>query len=290
MDELDLLTGEESPDWLRAGIARTIRRLPAAEYHAMLVRSSSSMLKHMLVSPAHYLAATIARHVESPAMKFGSLIHLLVLEPWQLPFEYVVVAEIPRGREARALREMYPRHAVITEVELHDARALAQRIMERKVLGRPFQRFVEEGEPELTFLFDDPVVGLPCRTRVDLWHPDFIFDLKTTRHATSGEFQRAALDLHYDLQAYMYCLADAVVEQRSKARPFVFIAAQSDEPHPVHALSAGDTFMENGRAKYQHAIGLLKACLETDYWPDTSADGVLEIEPWQQFAPAGQRR
>ena len=266
--------------------------LPADDYHALLERQSCSMLKPLLISPAHYLHQFLQRKPRAPAMDFGSLVHLLVLEPHRFPQHYAVVAaagERLTPAERQEARALYPGLQVLTEVELHQARQVADRVLQRSVRGRPFYRYVQEGQAELTFFYDDPVTGLACRTRVDLWHPDALFDLKTTRHATVAEFARAGIALHYDLQAYMYCLADAMFHGRDSARDFVFLAVQSSQPHPVHLLAAGETFMANGQAKYSRAIALLKACMQTGYWPDNSADEVLEIEPWQAWGSGAPR-
>jgi hypothetical protein len=267
-----------------------IRNLPARIYHAQLERQSCSMLKPMLLSPAHYQQQFFESRTSSAAMDWGSLVHLLVLEPSQLPFHYAVVANNKYSpAQKRELAALHPGLQIITEVALHRARLAADRVLHRQVRGRAFYRYVEEGEAEVTLLYEDPVTGLRCRTRIDLWHPEALFDLKTTRHAAVAEFGRSCMNLHYDLQAYMYCLADAQFDGRDAARPFVFLALQSSDPHPVHVLTAGQTFMANGEAKYARAISLLAACMQTDHWPDNSCDEVLEIEPWNAYDSYGSK-
>lgn len=264
-----------------------LRNFAASGYHTELERQSCSLLKPILVSPAHYKAQFFETRKSSDAMAFGSLLHTLVLEPHLLHTQYVVVpgsGKLPAA-EIRSLAAAHPGKTVLRDVEFQEIRLLADRVLYRHFKGRPVARFLEEGIAEATFFYDDPVTGVPCRVRIDLWHPDFIFDLKTTRYGEVGQFVRSAVDLHYDLQAYMYCLADAVWEGRAAARPFVFVAANSQVPHPVHILTAGSAFLDNGRAKYERALSLYKACAELDYWPDGSADEDIELEPWQQFRP-----
>jgi hypothetical protein len=284
-DAVDVPPGTKCLKGAEPGSYR-LEDLPAQHYHSELTRHSCSTLKQMLVSPGHYMQQFTAHKPTSPAMEFGSLVHLLILEPNQLPYRYAVIpgsGRRPSAGERREAQAFYPGLHILTEAELHEARIAAEKAMERQVRGRPFQRFVEEGLREVTFFYRDPVAELPCRVRMDLWHPDAIFDLKTTRHALLGDFSRACLALHYDLQAYMYCLADARFDGRDCARDFVFLAVQGEPPHPVHVLAAGSSFMANGEAKYVRALSLLRACSETDYWPDNSAEGTLEILPWQAF-------
>lgn len=240
------------------------------------------MLKWLLKSPAHYLERRTAAPASSPSMAFGSLVHLLVLEPSTLPFEYEIVAEKLRAR--RSTPRLDPR-TLVTEVELHEARRLAERVLTTPIQGRPFYKFVEEGKPELTILFDDPTTSVACRSRIDLWHPDFVFDLKTTRFACPVAFRRSALGLHYDMQAYMYGLADALLEGRDYTKPFYFLAAESTLPHVVQVIRAGEPFVANGQAKYQYAMGLYKACSDLDHWVSLAGESILELEPWEAFDP-----
>jgi hypothetical protein len=159
--------------------------LPAHLYHAELARHSCSMLKQMLVSPGHYVRQFFTHRASSPAMAFGSLVHLLVLEPHRLPERYAVIPGTgrPSPGERREAQILHPGREILSEVELHEARIAAERVLLRQVRGRPFQEFVREGLPEVTFFFQDPVTNLACRARIDLWHPEAVFDLKTTRHA-----------------------------------------------------------------------------------------------------------
>lgn len=258
---------------------------PAWLYHAHLERQSSSLLKPLLQSPAHYKAQFFQRRQPSAAMDFGTLVHMLVLEPHRFHTEYLVVPDKPNVREARELRARHLGKKLLSDIELHIARNLAGKVLERPFKGRPFARYLEEGRTELTIFYDDPATSVPCRVRLDLWHPDFLFDLKTTRHTAAQPLIRNAVDLHYDLQAYMYSFADALHSGMTRPRPFVFMAAANEPPFNVHALTAGATFMDNGRAKYERAIALYRACSDLDYWPADQDDIEMEIEPWQEYRP-----
>lgn len=263
--------------------------LPAHLYHAELARHSCSLLKRVLVSPGHYMQQFFTHRASSPAMAFGSLVHLLVLEPHRLPQHYAIIpgSGRPSPGERREAQILHPGLEILSEVELHEARIAAERVLDRRVRGRAFHDFVREGLPEVTFFYQDPVTNLPCRARFDLWHPEAIFDLKTTRHAEIADFSKACVTLHYDMQAYMYCVADARFEARESAREFIFMAVQSEAPHPVHVLTAGESFMANGEAKYVRAMSLVHSCTAADYWPDNSSDAILEIQPWQAFEASG---
>jgi hypothetical protein len=68
-------------------------------------------------------------------------------------------------------------------------------------------------------------------------------------------------------------------------RPFVFVVVEKAAPYSVLFYVAGESFMDNGAAKYQEAMSLLKGCRDTDYWPGLGGEHDLEISPYQVFAP-----
>jgi hypothetical protein len=262
--------------------------LPNAHYHAEKDRQSCSMLKQLLVSPAHYQQQFFAASPHSAAMNFGSLIHTLVLEPRLFHLQYAVwPAEVrTTTKEGKLLAALDPGKTWLTDIELHEAQQFSDQILYRTFKGRAFGRYLEEGLPEATFHYTDPDTGVPCRVRHDLWHPDFIFDLKTTRHAQARRFAHAAVDLHYDLQAFMYSYAESLFAGRAALRPFVFIAAESTPPYSVSARPASAAFIDNGRDKYRQALTTYAGCVQVDYWPDAGVEEELDIEPWQAVGHA----
>jgi hypothetical protein len=258
--------------------------LPAHQYHGDKDALSCSMLKPLLTSPAHFQANLYNSMKATKAMDFGSLVHALVLEPRQVGSDFSVYPGIADGR-SRDYKDFLEQHCgrlVVDEPTFSEACTLAEKILHRVVFGRPFGDYVREGIPEATIYAVEPTTGLQLRTRVDLFHPEFTFDVKTTRHCDSRAFVRDAVDMHYDLQAFMYTFARSMYEGRAKA-PFVFIAAESEKPHSVHQVTAGESFMTNGAKKFQEVLAVYAACTQAGHWPDLSCDTEAEIEHWQSF-------
>jgi hypothetical protein len=258
--------------------------MPAHQYHGDMDALSCSMLKPLLTSPAHFQANLYNSIKATKTMDFGSLVHALVLEPRQLGNAFSVYPGVAdgRSREYKEFLEQQAGRLVVDEPTFNKARYMAEKILHRVVFGRPFGDFVNEGVPEATIYAVEPTTGLLLRTRQDLLHPEFTFDIKTTRHAVSRAFVRDAIDMHYDLQAFMYTFARSMYEGRTKV-PFVFIAAESENPHSVHQVTAGETFMTNGAKKFQEVLSVYSACTEAGHWPDLSRDIEAEIEHWQSF-------
>ncbi|MDP1978846.1 PD-(D/E)XK nuclease-like domain-containing protein [Undibacterium sp.] len=263
--------------------SRKVLNLPDHEYHSDVHIQSCSMLKQMLISPAHYRHSLGRVNSPTDSMEFGTLVHLLTLQPHLLLSQ---VATFPGVKDARSAmyKEFSTAHAgmmVFDEPTMHLAEAARDRLLEQTVMGRKFGDFVAEGEAEASIYYTDPSVGIPCRTRVDLLHPEAVFDLKTTMHPALRQWTRHALNLSYDMQGYMYSLAESLLNNRSSPIPFVFMSVENDWPLSVGARRAGDAFMQEGAKKYQQAISAFAACAKVDFWPTPGGEEVIELEYWQ---------
>lgn len=276
-----------------AGDSCLYKHLPADVYHADRDALSCSLMKPLLISPAHFQAGLVTCQASSDALEFGTLVHLLVLQPELASKELAVFPGIAERKTAagRASFDQFEQanagKLVVDEPTFAEGRRVAQRILETRYKGRPLQMFIEESIPEATIYFTEPSTGLRMRIRMDAYHPDISFDLKTTRFAQARAFMRDAVDKDYDLQSYMYSLGRCLYEGATAPKPFVFVAAENTAPYSVSTYEAGPTFMGNGANKFQSCAATFKACSDSGYWPDLSGDSVLEIEPWQQFSAKG---
>ncbi|WP_186510928.1 PD-(D/E)XK nuclease-like domain-containing protein [Caenimonas sedimenti] len=266
--------------------------LPNSIYHADRDALSCSMLKPLLVSPAHFQASLVQPSTSTAAKNFGSLVHMLLLEPQNVSNELAVYPGVGSGRD-RDFKIFLSNNAhrlAVDEPTFDAARRLADKVANSRLRGRRVGHFLEESMCECSIYFTEPVTGLRLRVRFDAYHPDFSFDLKTTRQASATAFCRDAIDFGYDLQAYMYSLARAAFEGTAVFPPFVFITAETSAPHSVCTHVAGATFLENGQAKLQECLATFKACTSVGHWPDLSCHSTLEIVHWQQFTPGQEWR
>lgn len=272
--------------------SRLIEALPAHVYHGDRDALSCSMLKPLLISPAHFQAALVADTKSTDAKDFGTLLHLLVLEPEQVAREVAVFPGVANKR-TNAFGEFEAANRgkmVIDEPAFSRARSLADKVLATPYKGRALRHFIDESKREVTIYYTDPTTGLRHRVRIDAYHPELNFDLKSTRFADPRAFTKDAVDKAYDMQAFMYGYARSLFEGRGSLRPFVFITAENAEPFSVSTLTAGAMFVDNGAKKYQACVAAYLACSKTGHWPDLGRDCEIELEPWQQFQPeAGWR-
>jgi hypothetical protein len=80
--------------------------IPDDEYHKPNGYVSSSQLKNLLRSPAHFQHSLNSEHQETPALTIGRAVHCLALEPEKYPERF---AHLPEGinRRTKAGKEAY---------------------------------------------------------------------------------------------------------------------------------------------------------------------------------------
>lgn len=263
-----------------------VRSLDNETYHADKDVLSSSMLKHALVSPAHYIQSLTAHSSRTAAKDLGTLIHALILEPHTVQ-SLVAIAAQPLGRDAesREFRHANAGRICLSMVEYVQAVQMADRVLSSLFRGRPFHKYVEEGTVESSLYYTDPTTGIACRTRLDLFHPDFTFDIKTTRQDSAAAFSRDAMAMHYDLSAYMYSLSRVLLEENPTPKPFVLVPVCTEAPHSVFFMPCSHRVLENGQRKYNTALGTILACSKINHWPGLDGEYELDVEPWQTFTP-----
>ena len=142
-----------------------------------------------------------------------------------------------------------------------------------------------EGEKEVTIYYTDPATGVRCRVRIDLLHPEFVFDLKTALSVVQSEWLRQALRLDYDL----HVLARRVPLVRQAIPPALRVHRRREhQSSQCGAFTAGESFLTKGGRKYQEAIGAYAACSKVNHWPDLGEEATLELEHWMASSAANE--
>ena len=280
--EYELTHLAKTPDVLGSAAGSFKRICSSTDYHADRDVLSCSMLKPMLISPGHYIDSLVS-FKRTDAMDKGTLLHALVLEPHTSPEVMAVYPGSLKTPDGKAFVAANPDRICISLADLLLLKVAAEKTRYSLFRGRPFFKFIEEGEVEPAIYFTDPTTGLKCRTRPDLNHPDFIFDLKSSRHASAMIFQQDAVSMHYDMQAFMYSMARCLFEGTTIPKPFVFVKVESSAPNSVHFMPSKQAFLENGFDKYAAAMGAIKACTDADLWPTLQGEVDMDLLPWQAF-------
>ena len=228
---------------------------------------SSSELKQMVKSPAHYRYwKDNPDDTDTPALLFGRACHKYVLETYDFYKEFAVAPNVDRrNKEGKELWNKFVAESegkdVITEEQFEVIDA-----MRNAMLATPFVSKLINGEHEVSLFWTDEDTGIKCKCRPDSLNDKLkiVVDYKTCDNAETQHFMRKAIDLGYDLQASYYL--DGVKATTGLDCIFVFIAQEKKPPYAVNILQADDVFIRSGRQLYKDMLATYKECTETGNW------------------------
>lgn len=261
-----------------------------ADYHS-LPSVSSSMLKTILRSPAHYAGAYLSekpRKEPTASMVLGSLTHTLFLEPENFGSEYIIAPDCDRrtkeGKEVyAAFQDAADGLTVITAEQLQTAQA-----MSNALCGHIIHEAMTGGHAEASIFWDDEQTGLACRIRPDYhippsetWQYGLIIDVKTTDDARPEAFARTCVNFGYDLSAAMYCDGFMQHYGTHEAPLFLLLVVERDAPHAVACYECSPEMLDKGNEKYRKAMQLLADSTASGMWPGYD-DGIqlLNLPKW----------
>lgn len=236
--------------------------IPAEDYHAHMALSRSYLCK-LLRSPAHALVET----EETPAMRFGSLVHTCVLEPGEQLKRY---AKAPvcdrRTTKGKAIYAEWTAEnsgkIVVSEQDWETAINISAAIHNHPDAAE----LLSEGRPEVTAICKD-ISGPLRKARIDWDRSDIgaLIDLKTTSDASPAAFARSAANYQYHIQAAYYL--DTWREAGGDAETFWFIAVEKTPPFGIAVYELPANAIEDGRRLYREAIARHNVCQDSGEWP-----------------------
>jgi hypothetical protein len=246
--------------------------------------------KLILQSPRHFWAERIDPNrkpiVPTPAMQFGSAVHLAVLEPGRLAGEIVIVPDDAPDRRSKAGKEWWANFdktgagRIVMSIDDY----LRMRLTAAAVHDSPVaMSLLADSVTEHTIVWVDRETRIECKSRLDSLRHDrrLIVDLKTAADASPDSFSRSIHGFGMHIQAAVYC--DAVLAESSGLidPQYVWIVAETKPPHNVAIYRASDKMIQRGRDLFRRAIRIYAECLENDDWPGYP-DIVQEIDlpPW----------
>lgn len=256
-----------------------------AEYHADRSAISKSGLDLIHRSPAHYWAAYLDPNreprIETEAMKIGTMVHTIILEP-ELITNYAVfndaqiVAEIGGGNPRATNRYKEWKHALMLENEgkiFVTGNLLTSVLrMREAVYSHPSAKdLLTDFTAEQTFMWVDPETGVMCKCRPDAVKNDgkIILDIKSTEDAGEA-FAKSVFNYRYHVQAPFYMDG---FEAATGIRPewFIFIAVEKNPPYDVVVYYTPADVMEFGRNEYKNDLRRFKECKQSGIWPGYSS-------------------
>ena len=244
---------------------------------------AQSYVKHILKSPAHYLAAKQFRFTPTVSMQMGSALHCLVLEgKEQLLKDFIVK---PDGislttKEGKEWKASAGRKTVLSQDSWRDVYGMAESLRRLEWFDADQDDYRKYNELSLYWEAD----GLDCKCRLDrLQLTDdhaMVLDLKTTDSVDSKAFLKKVIGgFNYLFQSAWYTEATIAAFQRPTT--FVFIGVERAAPYQVKTFEVSDEMLQEGLRQTEQARKLLTQCLRSKQWesPEITHE-LLELPPW----------
>lgn len=243
------------------------------DYHANRALGSTDV-KTLLESPALY--ANPAPRLETDAMRFGTAVHAMILEPERL--HELVVTEAIDGR-TKAGKEAIARATASGAVRLNN-----KQIEIFNALTEAWNRYtgtakelLANAQTEVPMLAETlmpdgtPYVGarIQIKALLDAWSPEShqVYDIKTmTDLPTEQAMEYACRKYKWYVQAGHYSYVYEAVTGHRLDR-FAFIGVQSCEPFGVSVAWVSPELLAFGRKKAVDAYGTFLDCQNWNDWP-----------------------
>lgn len=258
--------------------------VPNEVYHADRSCVSSSGLKQILRSPAHFQAyLNGASRKETPSMFLGTAIHTKLLEPDLYAAEYVVAPSLDkRTKEWKEFEIANANRKILTPDQMATVEGIAYSVGKHVSAAT----LLRAGLVEHSIIWQDEESGIWCKIRPDCLCVDFdtgiCLDVKSTEDASAAEFVRSCVNYDYDLSAAMYLEGLRQVFKRDF--DFVFLAVEKSAPYGCALYGAPDDMLNRGARRFRQALSLLKEARDSNEWACYQPHGDYAVLDWPRWA------
>jgi len=248
---------------------------------------AQSHVKHILKSPAHFLAAKKQRFTPTLTMQIGSALHCLVLEGKE-EFDRNYILK-PDGislttKEGKEWKAAAGKKTVLSTSDqysswnaVHGMAESLQRLEWFNPNQVDYRKF-----NELSIYWEAD--GIDCKCRLDrlVFTPESgqILDLKTTDSVNSNDFLRKVIgSMNYLFQSAWY--SEAVEAAFEVPATFIFIGIERTAPYATKIFEISKDMLDEGKRQTRAARRILRSCLQDKQWPSPSVEHeLLELPTW----------
>lgn len=232
---------------------------------------SYSALSKFIETPRHYYDYATKEFKHTPAMEFGKMLHMFILQNYVFKEKYYLlddlnIVEEIGGAKPRATKK-YKEWLVEQTEKANGKEIISFDELEkldnyREALlidngSKDLIKNIKAAEQEFNFEHD----GFKIRGFIDaessFENNDCIFDLKTISSATAKKIRYEIYDRNYDLQAGVYCNAIGC-----KNYFLLFI----DGNFAIQVVKLSEETINAGFEKFEKALQDFQTCAETDSW------------------------
>lgn len=258
------------------------------EYHSGPGFSRSKLI-HFNKSPLHFwheafnenkpmqkLADVIKK---SNPLEFGNALHTYILEPDDFFNRYICMPKV--NRTTKIGKEAYQGFLAQAEGKLIICDETFDEIVKMKKsidLHQDAKALISDAFYEKSLYWTDPDSGILCKVRPDIWHNNFICDLKTTVSGSLRDFQKSVYAYSYHVQAGM--IQEALKHVLGvKMDNFIFVAIEKEAPYAVAVYRLDPLAVSLGVTQFKNILQGIKKCNETNNWPSYPT-AVVTVPKW----------
>ena len=239
----------------------------------------SSRLKHILHSPADYLAAANAPFKESPAQALGTAIHCAILEPEEFDKRYAMqnvdFGAKNKGDGYKRWNEFKSLHTDKIVLGYDDSRRIND-IRKVKENHRGLKLILSSGHPEVTCINEYDDVTLKARTDF-LGLDGILWDVKSTSEPLDDySLLRTVKKFGYHFQAahHMKTFRDFT---SVNGFGWIFVSTAYPAVHIV-CKRAPESLIAEGMRDHGEAMDRLLECQNSGEWPSDFDDDITTLQ------------
>jgi hypothetical protein len=231
-----------------------------SDYHNSAGLSCSGY-KAFKVSPKYYKSGAW-KAKDTAALRFGSLVHCMVLEPDMAELRYAVAPDVDRrtkdGKaEWAAFEQVNQGKIIVAKSDLE----IAMRVMEA---ARPY---IPAGIAEGAVQAETEYGLIKCKP--DMYVDGVLYDLKTTSNLAAWERSFWQYGYHYQDTFYRYtCKASF----KRKFDPMVFVVVETSEPFDVIIRTLPGHLHRPLTDILERDLARFRDCTASGEWPGLDGD------------------
>jgi hypothetical protein len=248
-----------------------VYEISSDEYHSSEGISRSALM-HFIKTPYHYFNEFINNNSlrtikDSESIKIGSLFHTYILEPEKLDERYTICEK--RDRRTKDGKEYYDKLTLISKGkelinsdDFEKVKLMADTILKDDQI----KELINGAKYEKSLYWTDKNTELLCKVRPDIWHNNFICDIKTTISADYRNFQRSLYIYGYHIQCAMIYEAFKNIFNIEMTN-FIFIVVENTWPHAFAIYQLDELALEQSVSIFKNKLLELKQCFDKKEWP-----------------------
>lgn len=251
-------------------MSERICNMPSEQYHSVRALSKSG-LDQFRKSPAHFRSWQdgATKNESTPAMEFGTAVHMAILEPHLFKDRYTVFTGDRRTKDGKAAYEavLSSGRTPLNEEQWESITGAAAAVHAHPKAAV----LIDKIRPEVSFFAD---WGTKVKARIDGLSDDYIIDVKTTQDASPKAFAKSIAQFNYHVQAAWY-------QRITGINRFIFIAVEKEAPFGVACYELDQQAIDHGNAIIDENLKLFTECEQLNSWPCYSSGlQTLSLPAW----------